>query len=289
MRVLFGQASENFQIAALLATGARRKPAVNGILPPRRIGLHHRTRLVEHRDMGRQGIKHRLLEMAGNPQGLFSHFLLADVDMRTDHALGLTVSVAADDGAAGKHPFPAAILALAPKFNERAGGLAAQARLMLADHTILIVGMDAGNPVIKVMPVFFLGKTIELLEAPGKNLLARHHVPVPHTIAGSLQRQLPAFLAGAQLFFCQPAFGDIHQNDLPALGRPQPCHLDLHMRDQRPFVGKCQFTALHVTGVGGLRQQGIELRAVGVGHEEPESAPQQAGALAAQQTGPGKI
>ena len=153
------------------------------------------------------------------PDQGFGILAIRDVGVCANHAQRQALGIAADDHAAGQHPFPAAVLAQDAVFVRVSRGLAAEMGLAVALHLVDVVGVGAAVQRIGAVGNLVIGEAINLLAAARVKLHAGLHIPIPHAITGTLQCKFPAFFALGQGQLGQVAGRDVLNGALVVLQR----------------------------------------------------------------------
>ncbi len=162
-------------------------------------------------------------------QGLFDALALRQVDVGADHAQRLAGAVAADQHAVVEYPLPAAVAAPGPVFllvaAAGAGKVGAQGRLQPRQVVRVDQAVAPGGGGHHVRFVV----TVHAAPARREQHLAAGDVPVPHAVAGPLQREVPPFLGRPQGLGRSPVlaapFGFLQ---FARHGRAQPGQVALH-------------------------------------------------------------
>ena len=122
--------------------------------------------------------------------------------MRADHAFRPAVFGATHYHAAGRYPFPTAVLAQHAVVHGIKRRIAVQIPFQIHHRVPQVIRVDAVGPFAEAAPVCLRREAQHFLVTPGIHYLAGLHVPIPYAFAGAFQRKAPAFLAFAQGLLC---------------------------------------------------------------------------------------
>ena len=142
-------------------------------------------------------------------QGQFELFALCDIFLRTDHAQSLAVGIAADHPAAGKQPFPAAILEQHTVLDDVGVCLAIEMCLQVLHYAWKILRMNGRFPFTELTFARICGYAEYFLAARREKHFTGLDIPVPNAFTTTLQCKFPALFACLEFLLVLLAFGDV--------------------------------------------------------------------------------